>query len=222
MSGNYRSVFDIIGPVMVGPSSSHTAGAVAIGEAARMIFQEKPTKVTVHYYESFAKTHRGHGTDFAIAAGVMGFSPDDARVPQAPELAKEAGIDIRFVEEEGPSPIHHPNTAILDMSDGHKHQTQVAGCSVGGGAIEIRSIKIQGVEIHPSGPLPIVLYLDQDKNDPLVRLLAKMLDKGAKLRKEQQTTVRTGNLYEFDMLKYLQPKQVAELKEKFKGIVCLR
>ena len=222
MSGNYRSVFDIIGPVMVGPSSSHTAGAVAIGEAARMIFQEKPAKVTVHYYESFAKTHRGHGTDFAIAAGVMGFSPDDARVPQAPELAKEAGIDIRFVEEEGPSPIHHPNTEILDMSDGHKHHTQVAGCSVGGGAIEIRSIKIQGVEIHPSGPLPIVLYLDQDKNDPLVRLLAKMLDKGAKLRKEQQTTVRTGNLYEFDMLKYLQPKQVAELKEKFKGIVCLR
>ena len=84
MSGNYRSVFDIIGPIMVGPSSSHTAGAVAIGKAARAIFQELPKKVTVHYYESFAQTHRGHGTDFAIAAGIMGFPPDDAQVPMAP------------------------------------------------------------------------------------------------------------------------------------------
>lgn len=73
---NYRSVFDIIGPVMVGPSSSHTAGAVAIGNAARLIFQKTPKKVVVHYYESFAKTHRGHGTDFAIAGGLLGMTPE--------------------------------------------------------------------------------------------------------------------------------------------------
>ncbi len=222
MSGNYRSVFDIIGPIMVGPSSSHTAGAVAIGKAARAIFQELPKKVTVHYYESFAQTHRGHGTDFAIAAGIMGFPPDDARVPMAPELAKKAGIDIRFVEEQGPSPIQHPNTAILDLSDGAHHNTQVGGCSVGGGAIEIRSIKVQGVELHPTGPLPIVLYLDRDKNKPLVNGLAKMLDRSAKLKKRQIKLVHDGELYEFDMFKYLKPQQIAELKEKFKGIVCLK
>lgn len=222
MSGNYRSVFDIIGPVMVGPSSSHTAGAVAIGKAARAIFQEKPVKVTIHYYESFAQTHRGHGTDFALAAGLMGFPPDDARVPMAPELAKEAGIDIRFVEEEGPSPIHHPNTAILDLSDGKDHVTQVGGCSVGGGAIEIRSIKVQGVELHPDGPLPIVLYLDRDKNTQRMKSLAKMLDQSAKLKQQQTKAVHDGKLYEFEMLKYLQPQQIHELEKKFKGIVCLK
>lgn len=222
MSGNYRSVFDIIGPIMVGPSSSHTAGAVAIGKAARTIFQEQPAKVTVHYYESFAKTHRGHGTDFAIAAGIMNFPPDDARVPMAPELAKKAGIDIRFVEESGPSPIHHPNTAILDLSDGHDHNTEVAGCSVGGGAIEIRSIKVQGVELHPDGPLPIVLYLDHDKNSHLMRVMEKMLDESARLKKEQSKLVHDGKLYEFEMLKYLKPDQIEKLKEKFKGIVFLK
>lgn len=221
MSGNYRSVFDIIGPVMVGPSSSHTAGAVAIGRAARAIFQEQPKKVTVHYYESFAQTHRGHGTDFAIAAGILGFPPDDARVPMAPELAKKAGIDIRFVEEEGPSPIHHPNTAILDLSDGHDHNTEVGGCSVGGGAIEIREIKVQGVELHPEGPLPIVLYLDHDKNSRLMKTLAKMLDQSSKLKEHQEKKVHTGVLNEFGMLKYLKPHQIKELEKKFKGIVWL-
>lgn len=97
---NYRSVFDIIGPVMVGPSSSHTAGAVAIGNAARLIFQKTPKKVVVHYYESFAKTHRGHGTDFAIAGGLLGMAPDDERIPKAPEMVAKAGIKLRFVEEE--------------------------------------------------------------------------------------------------------------------------
>ena len=69
MSGNYRSVFDIIGPVMIGPSSSHTAGAVAIGQAANKLFGGIPDEVTVHYYGSFAQTHKGHGTDYAITAG---------------------------------------------------------------------------------------------------------------------------------------------------------
>lgn len=222
MSGNYRSVFDIIGPIMVGPSSSHTAGAVAIGQAARSIYQDVPKKVTVHYYESFAKTHRGHGTDFAIAAGLMGFPPDDARVPMAPELAKKAGIDIRFVEEEGKSPIGHPNTAIIDMSDGAHHRTEVGGCSVGGGAIEIRSIKVQGIEVHPNGPLPIVLYLDHDKNTRLMKVLSKMLDESAKLKSQQKKLLKDGELYEFDMMKYLKPSQIKELKKKFKGIVLLK
>lgn len=79
--------------------------------------------MTVHYYGSFAQTHRGHGTDYAIAAGILGFNTDDLRVPKAPEIAKKRGVDIRFVEEEGESPIHHPNTAILDMTDGKKQLT---------------------------------------------------------------------------------------------------
>lgn len=221
MASIYRSVFDIIGPIMVGPSSSHTAGAVAIGKAARVIFQDVPTKVTVHYYESFAKTHRGHGTDFAIAAGIMGFSPDDKRVPKAPQLAKMAGIDIRYVEEEGPSPIHHPNTAILEMENG-SHHTTVGGCSVGGGAIEIRSIRAQNVDLTPTGPLPIVLYLDRDKNLLHVKALKEQLIGGNGLKKEQKKQAQSGDLYEFDMLKSLSPEKIAKLEKKYKGIVFLK
>lgn len=120
MTNRYKSVFDIIGPVMVGPSSSHTAGAVAIGQAGYKLFGKTPNKITVHYYDSFAQTHRGHGTDYAIAAGILGFDSDDLQVPKSPEIARQQGVDLRFVEEDGPSPIGHPNTAILDMSDGQK------------------------------------------------------------------------------------------------------
>lgn len=221
MAGIYRSVFDIIGPIMVGPSSSHTAGAVAIGKAARAIFQDMPTKVVVHYYESFAQTHRGHGTDFAIAAGIMGFSPDDKRVPKAPAIAKAAGVDIRYVEETGPSPIHHPNTAILDMTNG-AHHTIVGGCSIGGGAIEIRLIKAQHVELTPAGPLPIVLYLDRDKNMRQVQALKKQLVDASELKKEQKKQAPSGDLYEFDMIKNLSPAKIAELEKKYKGIVFLK
>lgn len=170
MSGNYRSVFDIIGPIMIGPSSSHTAGAVAIGQAANKLFGGVPKKVTVHYYGSFAQTHRGHGTDYAIAAGVMGFATDDPRVPTAPEIARDNGIDIRFVEESGESPINHPNTAVLEMSAPGKN-VRISGCSIGGGAIEIRDFVLDGVEVQPSGPLPIIIYVDKEKSMRMLFLL---------------------------------------------------
>lgn len=163
MTNRYKSVFDIIGPIMVGPSSSHTAGAVAIGRAGNKLFGGVPRKVTVHYYGSFAQTHRGHGTDYAIAAGILGFDTDDLRVPNAPEIAKKRGVDIRFVEEDGPSPIDHPNTAILDMSSGTK-KAQISGCSIGGGSIEIRHLIIHDTEITPTGSLPIIIWLDYEKD----------------------------------------------------------
>ena len=145
MSGNYKSVFDIIGPVMVGPSSSHTAGAVAIGQVAHKLFSQKITQVTIDYYESFAKTHRGHGTDFAIIAGVLGMQTDDLRVPDAVRIAKMRGIKVKFIEHEGKSPINHPNTAIVTLANKDK-EIKVAGCSIGGGTIEIRKIQIDGHE----------------------------------------------------------------------------
>ncbi|MEM0513220.1 serine dehydratase beta chain [Limosilactobacillus fermentum] len=115
MTENYRSVFDIIGPIMIGPSSSHTAGAVAIGRVARQVLDQTPVRVTVQYYESFAQTHQGHGTDYAIVAGLLQMDPADPRVPNSRELASQAGIEINFVEEPGASPIGHPNTAVLDL-----------------------------------------------------------------------------------------------------------
>ena len=218
---NYRSVFDIIGPVMLGPSSSHTAGAVAIGNAARLIFQKTPKKVVVHYYESFAKTHRGHGTDFAIAGGLLGMTPDDERILNAPKLLAEAGIKLRFVEEDGPSPINHPNTAIISMSDDEK-QITVGGCSIGGGIIEIRLIEFQGNKMNLTGPLPMILYLVHGKNNPLVNELNEILEQEASLQKVQKWPIGDSELFEFDIAKYLSPKRFSELQEKFKGIIYLK
>lgn len=189
MENRYKSVFDIIGPVMVGPSSSHTAGAVAIGREGNRLFGGVPKKVTVHYYGSFAQTHRGHGTDYAIAAGILGFTTEDLRVPRAPEIAHQRGIDIRFVEEEGQSPIGHPNTAILDMSDGEK-KAQLSGCSIGGGAIEVREIVLHGINIKPAGSLPIVILVDFERKLNHERSLSDFLKLKAPF-KEKESTSRT-------------------------------
>lgn len=189
MENRYKSVFDIIGPVMVGPSSSHTAGAVAIGREGNRLFGGVPKKVTVHYYGSFAQTHRGHGTDYAIAAGILGFTTEDLRVPRAPEIARQRGIDIRFVEEEGQSPIGHPNTAILDMSDGEK-KAQLSGCSIGGGAIEVRDIVLHGINIKPAGSLPIVILVDFERKLNHERSLSDFLKLNAPF-KEKESTSRT-------------------------------
>lgn len=220
MSGNYRSVFDIIGPIMIGPSSSHTAGAVAIGQAANKLFGGVPKKVTVHYYGSFAQTHRGHGTDYAIAAGVMGFATDDSRVPNAPEIARDKGIDIRFVEEVGESPINHPNTAILDMSAPGK-KVQLSGCSIGGGAIEIREFILDGVEVKPSGPLPIVIFVDKEKKHENAIPVTTELEKLAPFSRKQVLNGENCDIYEYDIKNYMRDEVVKELKDKFENIICL-
>ena len=163
MTANYRSIFDIIGPTMIGPSSSHTAGAVKIGRAARKIFVGQFHTVQVDYYESFAATHKGHGTDYAIVAGVLGFKEDDPRVPDAVTIARDRGIKIVFIEHTIPSPIGHPNTAIVTL-EGHHEKIKLAGCSIGGGTIEVRQIELLGQRIKLRGPLPTLVCMGPRKN----------------------------------------------------------
>ncbi len=105
----FNSVFDIIGPVMIGPSSSHTAGAARIGKAARNLFGKEPTWARIHLYESFAKTYQGHGTDFALAGGLLGFETDDPRMNKALEIADERNLDIELLKTVPVSviPIRH-------------------------------------------------------------------------------------------------------------------
>lgn len=156
----YKSCFDVIGPVMIGPSSSHTAGALAIGTVANKLFQGLPKKVVVKYYESFAETHKGHGTDFAIIAGVLGFAPDDTRVPDAIEIAESKGIDITFIEEAGDSPVGHPNTADINLEDENK-RVRTVGISVGGGLIEVKELEIEGFSLKLQGSLPIIIAISE-------------------------------------------------------------
>ena len=93
----YRSVFDIIGPIMIGPSSSHTAGAARIGKVVRRIFGMLPDSVDIYLYESFAKTYRGHGTDIALVGGLLGMEPDDPRLADSLKIAYESGMEVGFI-----------------------------------------------------------------------------------------------------------------------------
>ena len=107
-------IFDILGPVMVGPSSSHTAGAARIGAMARTLLGEEVADAKLHLYGSFAETGKGHGTDRALVAGLLGMKPDDLRIPNAFEEAKKAGL--RYTIDEIDLRDAHPNTAVLELT----------------------------------------------------------------------------------------------------------
>ncbi len=184
------------------------------------MFGGVPKKVTVHYYGSFAQTHRGHGTDYAIAAGILGFTTEDLRVPRAPEIARQRGIDIRFVEEEGQSPIGHPNTAILDMSDGEK-KAQLSGCSIGGGAIEVRDIVLHGIRIKPAGSLPIVILVDFERKLNHERSLSDFLKLKAPFKEKRIYKSHACYIYEYDIQNYFKPALTGELQKKYPHIICL-
>ena len=115
--------FDIIGPVMIGPSSSHTAGAVRIGKYARSILGNIPVKAEIHFSGSFAKTYKGHGTDKAVIAGILGMDTDDARIRISMEIAKEEGLDFSFTEVDISDA--HPNTAEIILTDAKRHLCKV-------------------------------------------------------------------------------------------------
>ena len=132
----YTSVFNIIGPIMIGPSSSHTAGALGIAKFARQKFGKQPVYAEITLYNSFAKTHKGHGTDVALVGGILDFDTDDSRIPSALEIAKKENIEIKLVisDEEA----DHPNTVKLILNDGYR-TFEVLGISIGGGSFKILS-----------------------------------------------------------------------------------
>ncbi|MEH7110886.1 L-serine ammonia-lyase, iron-sulfur-dependent subunit beta [Neobacillus niacini] len=154
----YRSVFDIIGPVMIGPSSSHTAGAARIGRVARSLFGREPKWANISLYGSFAKTYKGHGTDVAIIGGLLDFDTDDVRIIKAIDIAKERGMKLRFIEEEAIT--DHPNTARVIIGD-DKGELELVGISIGGGKIEVT--ELNGFELKLSGNHPAILVVHNDR-----------------------------------------------------------
>src|SRR4051812_11786226 len=134
------SLLDIIGPVMVGPSSSHTAGACRIGLLARCLVGGTPEHATIELHGSFARTGEGHGTDKAIVAGLMGFRPDDERIRDALGIAAGEGFDYRFEKTKlGEEGVTHPNTARITLSRGSR-EAQLVGASLGAGRILVSEI----------------------------------------------------------------------------------
>ncbi|GMQ27550.1 L-serine ammonia-lyase, iron-sulfur-dependent subunit beta [Algoriphagus confluentis] len=135
---NKSSVFDMIGPVMIGPSSSHTAGVVRIARSAIRILGGIPDEADITFYNSFARTYEGHGSDRAILGGLMDFKTDDSQIKNAIELSKEKGLKYKF-KSIGNSSVHHPNTIKLNLKKGEKI-IEVVGESLGGGVINIAEV----------------------------------------------------------------------------------
>lgn len=154
---NY-SAFNILGPVMIGPSSSHTAGAARLGRVAMGIAGSDICSVTFYLHGSFAKTYRGHGTDRALVAGVLGFDTDDERLKSSLEIAGERNIKIDFIEADLGE--EHPNTVKIVFKKVDGARVEVTGSSIGGGSIVITNIN--GEEVEVTGTLPTLIIKHED------------------------------------------------------------
>ena len=152
------SVFDIIGPQMVGPSSSHTAGALRLGLLARSLLGRTPERATIGLHGSFATTYRGHGTDRAVVAGLLGMATDDERIPRSLAVAEEAGLEVAF-EPVDLGPEAHPNTLRFELRAGEDRATLV-GSSVGGGAVDVTEVNGRVVDL--TGRYDTLLILARD------------------------------------------------------------
>jgi L-serine dehydratase len=146
------TLFDILGPRMVGPSSSHTAGACRLGYVVQAILGGMPDRASVGLHGSFAMTGEGHGTRTAITGGLLGHRPDDERLRNAEAEAAEKGLEIEFQTVELGDDAH-PNSATFDVSRG-KDRIAITGCSIGGG--RIRVLEIDGFAVDLSGSLPAI------------------------------------------------------------------
>lgn len=151
-------LFDLIGPVMIGPSSSHTAGAARIGLTARMLLGEELTRAEIGLHGSFAKTYRGHGTDRALVGGLMGMHVDDERLRDSLTIARDAGISVHFhlVNIRGA----HPNTVRLKVTGASGRVLEVEAASVGGGNIEVHQIDGLGVNFTGKENTLIIRHTD--------------------------------------------------------------
>lgn len=148
----------MIGPVMIGPSSSHTAGVVRIGLTANKILGDTPQDAEITFYNSFARTYEGHGSDRAILSGLMGMKTDDKRIKEAIELAPAAGLTYRF-KSVGNASTYHPNSIRVKVSKGKK-TIEVLGESLGGGIINIA--QVNGFKAHFSTGLHTVIITADD------------------------------------------------------------
>ncbi len=155
-----RSLFEIIGPVMVGPSSSHTAGACRLGRLARAILGGTPRAARLTLHGSFATTGRGHGTDRALMGGLLGYAPDDVRLKDALELAEEEGLAAFTIDEADLGDVH-PNTARLELTDAQGREWVVQGSSLGGGDVEVTLVDDFPVQLTGELPALVVVHHDQ-------------------------------------------------------------
>ena len=167
-------LFDVLGPVMTGPSSSHTAGAVRIGSTARRLLGEVPAEAEILLYGSFAATGRGHGTDRALVAGLLGMQPDDDRIPNSFALAKASGLHYKIgsINLRGA----HPNTAVLRLVGVSGRKLEVVGASIGGGRINI--CQIDGITTNFGGDHNTLIVHNQDTPGHVAEVTTALAQRG--------------------------------------------
>ena len=151
-------IFDVLGPIMIGPSSSHTAGAARLGKIARTIVNKPIKDVTFLLHGSFKETYKGHGTDRALVAGILGMMPDDERLRDALLIAEKEGLEVHFL----PADLGqvHPNTVKIVMTDCDDINWEVLGSSIGGGLVEI--YEINGNKVKITGEYPTIITCHDD------------------------------------------------------------
>ena len=184
------NIFDIMGPIMVGPSSSHTAGAARIGYLTRKLLGSQPKRAELLLHGSFAATGTGHGTDRALAAGLLGMRPDDARLPRSFELAEEAGMELRL----GKTVLRgaHPNTVLLKVEDEAGKRLEVTASSLGGGRVQVCAI--DGLEARFTGELPTLIIRNQDQPGAVAEVSAILSQRQVNIAAMQLYRDRRGGL----------------------------
>ena len=222
------NIFDIIGPVMIGPSSSHTAGAVRIGRVSGKILGQEAAKAEIGMAGSFARTYRGHGTDRAIVAGLLGMLPDDERIPNSFAVAEERGL--AFSISEARIPHAHPNTVRLHLVGRDGKECAVQGSSVGGGNIHITMVNHMDTEF--SGDADTLIIAHQDMPGMIASVTGTMAELGinignfklnrphrgfqAVMTLETDGAISTGTIAKLhalphiDSIVYLRPNQTGE------------
>ena len=207
---------------MVGPSSSHTAGACKIGQFARALFHKTPKRITFYLHGSFGEVYKGHATDLALLAGVMKFQTSDPHIKDAFEIAQEKHIDYKFVVKDL-GPKYHPNTVLIVLEKG-KYKMSVIGSSIGGGMIEI--LKIDEFDVHLKGRAGkyLSLVVCHDKNPKILEILADKIKRmGINIAEKEQSSFKDKRLTVLSIEgKRITLPEVIELEKSTPGVEFIR
>lgn len=205
------NIFDMMGPVMVGPSSSHTAGAARIGNMGRTLLGEEVARADIGLYGSFAETGYGHGTDRALLAGLLGMKPDDLRIPNAYEEANRAGMAYSFRTVELRDA--HPNTALLELTGKSGKQLTLQASSIGGGAIAVN--KIDGIDVNFTGDFNTLIVRNQDESGSVAAITSILSQVHINVANMSVNRHRRGGdaLMVIETDQHIKPRQVEFLSE---------
>lgn len=205
------NIFDMMGPVMVGPSSSHTAGAARIGNMGRTLLGEEVTRADIGLYGSFAETGCGHGTDRALLAGLLGMKPDDLRIPNAYEEANRAGMAYSFRTVELRDA--HPNTALLELTGKSGKKLTLQASSIGGGAIVVN--KIDGIDVNFTGDFNTLIVRNQDESGSVAAITSILSQVHINVANMSVNRHRRGGdaLMVIETDQHIKPRQVEFLSE---------